>query len=114
MQYTVEEANTGSCLITLRGNFTFSDHIAFRTILATLAQAAPSFLIIDFTYTSFIDSAALGMLLLRQELRKQPSSRTRGAGEKIIQGDCYSDRSSKMLFELIPANVATKTRICVE
>lgn len=48
----------------LAGNFTFSDNAKFRGILATLRDSAATALNVDMTRLEFIDSAALGMLLL--------------------------------------------------
>jgi anti-anti-sigma factor len=71
MQYTIENPDPDSCTVALSGNFTFSDNTAFKTILNTLRPSPPHLLIIDFGQTPFIDSAALGMLLLlREELRE--------------------------------------------
>lgn len=50
--------------LTLSGNFTFSDNAKFRGILATLRDAQASSLTLDMAQLEFIDSAALGMLLL--------------------------------------------------
>lgn len=48
----------------LSGNFTFSDNAKFRSILATLRDSDAIALTVDMGKLEFIDSAALGMLLL--------------------------------------------------
>ncbi|PKU24181.1 STAS domain-containing protein [Telmatospirillum siberiense] len=52
----------------LEGRFTFADHESFRHIIEELgADAPPRQCTIDLTEVSYLDSAAVGMLLLMRE-----------------------------------------------
>jgi len=51
----------------LSGKFTFSDHDSFRTIIEKIKDSNTKSVIIDFSGVDFIDSAALGMLLIARE-----------------------------------------------
>lgn len=91
MQYTAQ--HTGSqCHITLSGRFTFSDSAAFRPVLDLLTTPALSEIILDFSQTEFIDSAALGMLLLLRE-----EARQRNIDVRLI--NAYGQ--IKKMFELV-------------
>lgn len=64
--------NKNELKISVKEKFTFSDNIWFRDILNTIEQQNIKNLLVDFSATQFIDSAALGMLLLaREELAKK-------------------------------------------
>jgi anti-anti-sigma factor len=49
------------------GDFTFTDHVAFREAADRLFKTANQPLVIDLTGLEFIDSAGLGMLLIARE-----------------------------------------------
>jgi len=51
----------------MNGQFTFSDHEKFRKIIETIKAGGVKSLILDFKDVDFIDSAALGMLLVARE-----------------------------------------------
>ncbi|NDF11986.1 MAG: anti-sigma factor antagonist [Proteobacteria bacterium] len=71
--------------------FTFTDSEWFRNILNTIEQKNVTRLIIDFSATQFIDSAALGMLLLaREELGK------RGGGITLLRAQGQVDKIFKI------------------
>ncbi len=50
-----------------KGQFTFSDNSRFRELLDGVTNEAPTQLILDMSQVSYVDSAALGMLLLLRE-----------------------------------------------
>ena len=54
----------GTLEITLSGPFTFGDHPAFREILDTIEAPETRHTVFHMAGVTFIDSAALGMLLL--------------------------------------------------
>ncbi|MBL0318625.1 MAG: STAS domain-containing protein [Alphaproteobacteria bacterium] len=55
----------------IKGKFTFADHQVFRSMFSLLNQKDVRNLVFDFKETEFIDSAALGiLLLLRDEAEK--------------------------------------------
>ena len=57
--------------VTLSGKFTFSDHPAFREILKKITESDVRQVILKMAAVDFVDSAALGMLLLaRDEAQK--------------------------------------------
>lgn len=53
--------------IAFSGSFTFGDNPQFRTMLREAQELKPSLIIIDMAAVDFIDSAALGMLLLLRD-----------------------------------------------
>jgi anti-anti-sigma factor len=73
MEYNIEN-HLESRIISLRGAFTFNDNAAFRSIIKSLEESPPPSVVLDFAHVGFIDSAALGMLLLlREEQQKNIS-----------------------------------------
>lgn len=66
MQYTITGAGPQR-LISLDGSFTFDDHPVFRALLRLLEADGINACELDLSGVSFIDSAALGMLLLLRE-----------------------------------------------
>ncbi len=53
--------------ISISGKFTFADNAPFRDILQKFKESGTQQAILDFSRLEFIDSAALGMLLLARE-----------------------------------------------
>lgn len=51
----------------LQGKFTFSDNQAFREVLEKIAQDGITRVVFDMSKVEFVDSAALGMLLLAHD-----------------------------------------------
>ena len=66
MQIT-HQLQHGSYHVTMRGSFTFSDHLAFRDILKEMATEGVNNVAFYLSEVEFVDSAALGMLLLARE-----------------------------------------------
>jgi len=61
----------GTYDVTLSGNFTFDDHTDFRDVLQQMSEADVRHVVFHMNKLEFIDSAALGMLLLaRDEAQK--------------------------------------------
>ncbi len=66
MECTIE--NTGNILLAkLSGQFIFSDHPAFKSVLNAASEKDIHHIRIDFARVDFIDSAGLGMLLLLRD-----------------------------------------------
>lgn len=64
--------NYGVLEVKLTGKFTFSDHLPFRDVLIEFADKDISKVILHMAGLTFIDSAAIGMLLLvHDEAQKQ-------------------------------------------
>lgn len=63
----IKHIDGGEFLLTLKGKFTFTDNTAFRSILAQIAGSSVQQVIFDLSQVEFIDSAALGMLLLAHD-----------------------------------------------
>lgn len=63
MDYTLQQRDR-HCQLKLDGTFTFGDNSKFRQILNTLRETTASDVTMDLSGLKFIDSAALGMLLL--------------------------------------------------
>lgn len=55
------------CEIAVKGRFTFSDHKEFKNILGLLADNTIKSIVLHFNGVEFIDSAALGILLLARD-----------------------------------------------
>jgi HptB-dependent secretion and biofilm anti anti-sigma factor len=77
--------------VSISGEFTFTDHPAFKTIASRLFEGQGKPIVIDLAKLEFIDSAGLGMLLIvRDEADK--------AGRKLIlRGPCGQ---VKRMFEV--------------
>lgn len=56
-----------SCHATLQGQFVFSDNLLFKTLLDNIANSAVKHIILYMEQVHFVDSAALGMLLLARD-----------------------------------------------
>jgi len=53
--------------VSLGGDLTFADHVAFREVADRLAATSDKTIVIDVAKLDFIDSAGLGMLLIARE-----------------------------------------------
>jgi anti-anti-sigma factor len=62
-----EVANGNELKISLTGNFTFSDSKYFNSVLKNISNSTYKKVIIDLSSVDFIDSAALGILLLTRD-----------------------------------------------
>lgn len=58
--------------IALRGNFTFSDHAVFKSLLTELEKNKGQPVTISLAEVSYVDSAAMGMLLLLRDRLTAP------------------------------------------
>lgn len=89
MQITQQSEN-GYFNIIMKGDFTFDANVPFRDVLDKLAKPDAGVIVIDLSGVEFMDSAALGMLLLAHE-RAGRNARTitlkgaRGHVKKILQ-----------------------------
>lgn len=70
MQYT-QKINDGICAISMDGQFTFSDNMAFRAITEEIAKHSISQVNLDVSNLDYVDSAALGMFLLLREFAQK-------------------------------------------
>ena len=66
MDYFVSK-NPDESVIQISGRFTHADRRAFQDALSELDGVSSDRLVLDFSETDFIDSSALGMLLLVQD-----------------------------------------------
>ena len=66
MQVDFRKDETDVTLV-LSGSFTFSDNQSFRALLTDIQEARPSNVTVDMGGVDFIDSAALGMMLLLRD-----------------------------------------------
>ncbi|CAK0759687.1 HptB-dependent secretion and biofilm anti anti-sigma factor [uncultured Gammaproteobacteria bacterium] len=67
MKHTLNETG-GRLVIALEGNFIFSDHAAFQSVLERLHQQAVKDCVFDLAGLDFIDSTGLGMLVLANDV----------------------------------------------
>jgi anti-anti-sigma factor len=66
MEFTQETTPDG-VVVSLRGSFTFKDHHGFRAVLDALITSRGSRRLLDLSRVDFLDSAALGMLLIAED-----------------------------------------------
>jgi anti-anti-sigma factor len=61
------QLDSDAAIVRLSGEFTFTDHAEFRSIVGSLFDGKSSPVVIDLSKLEFIDSAGLGMLLLARD-----------------------------------------------
>ncbi len=66
MEYT-KNIDGDSCRIKLKGKFTFADHKEFKKVFSSISEKTFKQLTLDISEVEYIDSAALGLLLLTKE-----------------------------------------------
>jgi HptB-dependent secretion and biofilm anti anti-sigma factor len=66
MQFTQSQTSSG-LVISMQGSFTFKDHQVFRAVLDVLTASDANQQILDLSQVDFLDSAALGMLLIADD-----------------------------------------------
>lgn len=64
----IAEDNLHLFRITVKGQFSFHDHRVFRDTLARIRASEAEAVELDFSETTYMDSAALGMLLLLKDI----------------------------------------------
>ena len=69
MDFTQEKAPDG-VVFAMRGAFTFKDHHAFREMLDTIKASTGRRHVLNLSQLEFMDSAALGMLLIADDESK--------------------------------------------
>lgn len=70
MEYT-KVIKGDHCEVSMKGKFTFSDHKDFKSVLSIFSDSSIKSLVLHFSAVEFVDSAALGILLLaRDEAQK--------------------------------------------
>jgi anti-anti-sigma factor len=84
-----------------KGQFTFSDNARFRELLDGVVSESPKQVVLDVAQVSYVDSAALGMLLLLREAAETNNTNVIIAGAngqvlKILELSRFHD-----LFEMI-------------
>ena len=80
MQYKVN-SNANSAEFKLSGKFTFADNPVFAEVLDFISNGTHNSVTFDLSEIEFIDSAALGMLLIAREkvITKNGSASIKGA-----------------------------------
>lgn len=66
MQSRIEKTDDGVELV-IEGRFTFTDHEAFQHVVVDLVRLRPTHCVIDLSAADYLDSAAVGMLVLLRE-----------------------------------------------
>lgn len=66
MDYSINQ-NASQCLLHLRGQFTFGDNNKIRDIITAMTESNCKHFTVDVAELVFVDSAALGMLLLMSD-----------------------------------------------
>jgi HptB-dependent secretion and biofilm anti anti-sigma factor len=76
------EFDNDDATVSISGEFTFTDHVAFKAIASRLFERQGKPIVIDLAKLEFIDSAGLGMLLIvREEADKAHRS-------LVLRGPC--------------------------
>jgi len=88
MQATVT-VNEGRAVIRLQGRFDFNSHREFRDATDTAMATPASAIVVDFGAVDYLDSSALGMLLMLRDRAKAAArevslSHCRGAVRQIL------------------------------
>lgn len=71
MKLALQEIDSQTVEADIIGDFSFSDNGKFREILKFVVEKKPQKVVVNLANTIFIDSAALGMLLLLKEQADQ-------------------------------------------
>jgi len=100
MEYT-KIIDSGTCNVVMKGKFTFSDHSAFKNLFDVFADSKVQSVQFDFKQVEFVDSAALGLLLLSLDEAKKHSKSLRikepqGQVQKMFEISRFYE-----LFEII-------------
>lgn len=66
MQFA-QNQTSGGLVVALSGSFTFKDHHSFRAVMDALAASGSSTRVLDLSQVEFLNSAALGMLLIAED-----------------------------------------------
>jgi anti-anti-sigma factor len=103
MLYDKEESGD-SVKFAMRGRFVFSDHTNFRNVLECIESRESRTVRLDFKDVEFIDSAALGLLLLAKEKSDKASKkvvleRPTGQVAKMFRISRFQD-----MFEIVEAD----------
>lgn len=87
--------------VLLKGSFTFNDTQGFRDLLNAITESPPEELIIDIAHVEYIDSSALGMLLLLKETtdRHQIHLMIAGASGQVLK--VFAMSRFEEIFDLI-------------
>lgn len=81
------EAAGGGLAIRMSGRMTHADYKGFRDILARINQDGPSRIVFDLAKVEFVDSSALGMLLIVRDAAVQHRREVvlRGATGQVLK-----------------------------
>lgn len=96
MELALQEKDNHTLEADIIGEFSFSDNTKFREILKQVVSKQPQNVVVDFSNTTFIDSAALGMLLLLKEQAEQLKAKVElrgssGQVRKVLELSRYQD-----------------------
>ena len=72
MDYT-KIIDSGVCNIVMKGKFNFSDHLSFKALFDVFDDSSVKAVQYDLRGVDFVDSAALGLLLLSLDEAKKAS-----------------------------------------
>jgi anti-anti-sigma factor len=80
MQATVT-VNEGRAVIRLQGRFDFNTHRDFRQAIDTVMASPAATIVVDLAGVDYLDSSALGMLLMLRD-------RAKGAAREVRLANC--------------------------
>ena len=90
MEINVTQADSGT-IVALKGRFDFQAHQDFRRTIDGLLKTGKGKLTVDLSAVNFIDSSALGMLLLARETCEKA-----GGGVTLDRPQDYVDKVLKL------------------
>lgn len=94
------QISEGVCMITVPTRFDFSSHRAFRDAYqASLTDSAVDTYLIDFKENEYLDSAALGMLLLLRRLAQEAGKKVALQNARDLTREILDIAHFQQLFE---------------
>lgn len=82
------------------GRFTFNSHREFRSACAAVCNAAPKSLAVNLSQTDYLDSSALGMLLMLRDQAQRLSISIKIVGARGVALKVLEVANFQKLFEI--------------
>lgn len=101
MDYRLISRQDGTDVV-MEGRFTFTDYDRFAGIISLICERKSAFVCFDFSAVEFIDSAAIGLMLIAREKAEASGVRLaiRGASGKV--GTIFKMAKFDQMFDMMP------------
>jgi anti-anti-sigma factor len=96
------ETNHSTLSVKISGQFLFTDHNKFRSVLSAAEDPGVNVLQIDLSGVDFIDSAGLGMLLLLRDQCEKASKSLQLSGAAGQVKKVFDISKFEHLFSIVP------------